>query len=180
GRYGYGLPSSAVSLAKRYTVYSKATGEAWHSVTVDIDALAEAANDLKKTEKLLSPKTTTLPKWLFTDKDSINVEALESGTIVVLEDLDRLKKLNGWITAKTMRTKLIQHFSVIYRHWIPERRIIVDDAQVQPVDPLFLMEHARFFDETSVRAKRVDTRTFEVETSRGTKGIVKIRASVLP
>src|SRR5712691_5437570 len=56
GRYGYGLPSSAVSLAKRYTVYSKATGSAWHAVTVDIDELADAAGDIEKTEKLLAAK----------------------------------------------------------------------------------------------------------------------------
>src|SRR5262245_52940356 len=30
GRYGYGLPSAAVSLAKRYSVYSRVTGGDWH------------------------------------------------------------------------------------------------------------------------------------------------------
>lgn len=54
GRYGYGLPSSAVSLAKRYTVYSKANGSEWHAVTVDIDELAAAAGDIEKTEALLT------------------------------------------------------------------------------------------------------------------------------
>ena len=43
GRYGYGMPSSLVSLGKRYTVYSKANGTKWHAVTVDIDELADAA-----------------------------------------------------------------------------------------------------------------------------------------
>ena len=56
----------------------------------------------------------------------------------------------------------------------------MDGALVQAVDPLFLMEHARFYDETPVRAERVEARTFEVETSRGTTGRVSVRASVLP
>jgi hypothetical protein len=177
GRYGYGLPSSAVSLAKKYSVYSKARSGEWHKVTVDIDALAEAANDPKKTEALLASKPSKLPKWLSSNEE---VTTLPSGTIVVLEDLDRLKKQPGWITTKTLQAKLLQRFGVIYRHWLPNPQIHVDGIEVQPVDPLFLMEHGRHFDETSVRAIRLDTRTFEVEPSHGTKGAIKIRASVLP
>jgi len=64
GRYGYGLPSSAVSMAKRYTVYSKTAEGAWHSVTVDIDELAAAASDIKRTEEILTAAPAKLPKWL--------------------------------------------------------------------------------------------------------------------
>src|SRR5438309_4257878 len=56
GRYGYGLPSAAVSLAKRYTVYARAPKGEWHAVTVDIDELAASAGDIDKTRELLSPK----------------------------------------------------------------------------------------------------------------------------
>jgi hypothetical protein len=108
------------------------------------------------------------------------VSDLESGTIIVLEDLDRLRSLPGWIKVDTLKTKLLQYFGVIYRHWVPEHRIFVDGTEVQAVDPLFLMEHGRFYSETSVRAERVDTRTFEIETPSGKKGKVSIRASLLP
>jgi hypothetical protein len=183
GRYGYGLPSSAVSLAKRYSVYSKANGREWHAVTVDIDELAAAAGDIEKTEALLTARPAKLPGWVIKsakDDDALDLATLRSGTVIVFEDLDRLKRLSGWIKAETMRTKLLQQFGVIYRHWIPERRIVVDGVAVQAVDPLFLLEHARFFDETPIRAQRVEARTFEVETARGTTGTVTIRASVLP
>lgn len=182
GRYGYGLPSSAVSIAKRYSVYSKAKGGKWHSVTVDIDELADAAGDIKKTEALLTPKAASLPAWLKTapGADSLDLTASQSGTVIVLEDPDRLRQSSGWIKADTLRTKLLQHFGVIYRHSIPERRIFVNGVAAEAVDPLFLMEHGRHYDETSVRAQRVQARTFEVATSRGTKGTVTIRASVLP
>jgi hypothetical protein len=177
GRYGYGLPSSAVSLAKKYSVYSKVRGGEWHKVTVDIQALADAASDLKKTEALLSSKPTKLPKWISTLD---GVADQPSGTVILLEDLDRLKKQPGWIMTKTLQSKLLQHFGVIYRHWLPNPQIYVDGAEVQVVDPLFLMEHGRYFDETSVRAIRIDTRTFEVETSQRSKGTIRIRASLLP
>lgn len=183
GRYGYGLPSSAVSLGKRYTVYSKPAGGEWQAVTVDIDELAAAAGDSKKTEDLLNAKPAKLPTWIAKaakGDDKLDLATLRSGTVIVIEELDRLSRLPGWIKVDTLRTKFLQHFGAIYRHWIPERRIFVDGVEAQAVDPLFLMEHARFFDETPVRAQRVEARTFEVETVRGTTGTVSIRASLLP
>ena len=180
GRYGYGLPSSAVSMAKRYTVYSKTAGGSWHSVTVDIDELAAAANDIKRTEQLLTAAPAKLPKWLVDAEDKLDLKKLTTGTVVVLEELDRLRSLSGWIMAKTLEAKLLQHFGVIYRHWLGDCRLFVNGTRALPVDPLFLMEHGRFFDETEVSAIRVETRTFEAETSRGTTGTVTIRAALLP
>lgn len=181
GRYGYGLPSSAVSIAKRYTVYSKTANGDWHSVTVDIDELAAAAGDINKTEGMLQSKPAKLPKWLLTaDDGGPDLTSLKSGTVVIFEEMDRLRRTVGWITAATLKTKLLQHFGVIYRHFVPERKIIVDGTAVQAVDPLFLMEHARFYKETSVLAQRVETRTIEVESARGVKGKISIRAAILP
>src|SRR6185369_16076845 len=93
---------------------------------------------------------------------------------------DRLRSMGGWIKADVLKSKLLENFGVIYRHWIPERHIFVEGTEVQAVDPLFLMEHGRFYDETPVHAIRVEGRTIEVPTKRGTTGIVRIRASVLP
>lgn len=183
GRYGYGLPSSAVSIACRYTVYSKAPENGWQGVTVDIEQLSAVAGDPGKTEQLLAAKPMEVPAWVVDGAkgaDKLDVGTLKSGTIVVLEDLDRLKTQGGWIKADSLRSKLHQHFGVIYRYWFPERTLLVDGERTEPLDPLFLMEHARFYDETAVRAERVEARTFEVETSRGTTGTVTIRASVLP
>jgi hypothetical protein len=184
GRYGYGLPSSAVSLARRYSVYSKPSGGEWHVVTVDIDELAAASSDAEKTKQLLTAQPAKPPSWVLhggNDADELEMDKLKSGTVIVFEDMDRLKKLSGWIKADTLRTKLLQHFGVIYRHWFPERKIYVDGVAAQAADPLFLMEHGRFFDETAVRAEKFKTKmAFEVETSRGTKGTVTITASVLP
>lgn len=183
GRYGYGLPSSSVSLAKRYTVYAKAPESEWHAVTVDIDELSAAAADPEKTQQLLTPKKAQVPNWVIKaakGEDKFDIAKADSGMVVVLEDLDRLNRLNGWIKSDTLKAKLLQHLGVIYRHFIPEKRLAVDGTIAQAVDPLFLMEHARLYDETVVRAERVESRTFEVETSTGGKGKVRIRASVLP
>lgn len=183
GRYGYGLPSSSVSLAKRYTVYAKAPESDWHAVTVDIDELSAAAGDPEKTQELLSPKPASVPEWVIKaakGDDKYDLAKAESGLVIVLEDLDRLNCLNGWIRTDTLKAKLLQHLGVIYRHFIPEKRLAVDGTVAQAVDPLFLMEHARLYDETSIRAERVESRTFEVESSTGEVGKIRIRASMLP
>lgn len=183
GRYGYGLPSSAVSIAKRYTVFAKAPGQEWYSVTVDIEQLAAHAGDMEKTQDLLTAKKSTLPNWVIaagTGDDKLDLTKLESGVVIVLEDLDRLSKLNGWIKSETLTTKLLQHFGVIYRRFIPEKKIYVNGQLAQAVDPLFLMEHARFFGETPIQAEPVETRVIEAEGADGAKGKVRVRASLLP
>lgn len=181
GRYGYGMPSSLVSIGRRYSVYSKANGTKWHAVTVDIEELADAANDPKRTEQLLTARPAELPAWVVKSEDKIPLEKLKSGTVIVIEDLDRLRQQGGWIKVETLRAKLLRNFGVIYRNWIPDRRVFVQGEEAQAIDPLFLMEHGRFFNETPVLARSWETRGgIEVETSRGTKGEIRIRASLLP
>ena len=41
GRYGYGLPSAAVGIGRRFTVYSLPNGGTINSVTVDVDGISE-------------------------------------------------------------------------------------------------------------------------------------------
>jgi hypothetical protein len=176
GRYGYGLPSACVSICQRYTVYSKITGGDWHAVVVDIHELAKVSSDLAATGKMLQPRPLTPPSWVGGSVQALDPGKMESGSVIVLESMDRL----NWRTAKALDAKLKELFGVIYRHWIPSPRFTVNGVDVEPVDPLFLMENGKFHDETPVRAHRVDARSFDVETSRGTKGRVAIRASYLP
>lgn len=196
GRYGFGLPSASVSMAKRYTVYSKTKGApTWSAVTVDLEQLADAAEDVKKIEKLLEPHAAELPSWVVdyrgtgdttTRPMEIDVAGLPSGTVVVLEDIDRLRakagftKDSNWVLTKIAKGKLLEHFGLIYRHWLHERRIVVDGVIAQAVDPLFLMPDGRYYAETSVMAKQVYEHAFEVPTESGESGVVRIRAALLP
>jgi len=178
GRYGYGLPSSAVSFCKLYTVYSKTKGGEWHAVRVDIDELAAAASNFEKTNQLLKPRREDPPAWVAEKSEHFDFATFESGTVIIHENLDRLCR--GWSKTATIKTKLLQRFGVNYRHWLPSPKIVVDDTVADPVDPLFLMENGRYYDATSVMAQRFETKAFEVESERGTKGWVKIRAAYLP
>ena len=71
GRYGYGLPSSAVSFCKVYTVFSKVEGGEWHAVRVDIDELAAAANDIEETNRLLQPQEQEPPAWVMAESGAL-------------------------------------------------------------------------------------------------------------
>ena len=179
GRYGYGLPSAAVSIAKRYTVYSKIAGGEWYAVSVDIEELANMAEKGEQVD-IPAPVEKELPKFVITRKSPIDVQKLKSGTVVVLEELDRMNELPSWKTSSSISAKLLKHLGVIYRHIIPSARIFVNDEEVQIVDPLFLMEAGRFYDENPIMAQPVETKNFETETPSGKKGIVKIRAAWLP
>jgi hypothetical protein len=178
GRYGYGLPSSAVSFCKTYTVYSKVRGGKWYAVRVDTVELAAAASDREKTERLLQPQKQDPPSWAIEKSEHFDPSTFESGTLIVHENLDRLGR--GWAKTATIKPKLLQHFGVNYRHWLPLPKLVVDETVADPVDPLFLMENGSYYDATSVMAERVETKSFEVKTPRGTKGRVKIRAAYLP
>lgn len=181
GRYGYGLPSSCVSIACRYTVYSKIEGSDWHSITVDIEEIVRAGNDITKIAKLMVPVPCALPSWLDkTTENGVNLTNSASGTVIVLENLDRLRKLPGWTLVKSLSDRLLKKFGLIYRHWLTDVTIMVDGRKVEAIDPLFLMSHARFVNETPVVAKKVAERAFEVTNFEGKTGNIRIRASLLP
>lgn len=178
GRYGYGLPSSAVSLARRYTVYSKERGGRWHGLTIDLDALAEQARD----GEVDIPEPGPLEPPEFVRAHVLGrgaaVGDFASGTAVVLETLDRLP--SGWVQTAALRDKLKKQLGVVYRHLIPGVRLFVHGDGVEAVDPLFLLEHGRFFRETPILAQAVKTNHFEVELTNGERGQVRLRAAFLP
>lgn len=176
GRYGYGLPSSAVSFCTRYTVYSKVKDAEWHAVTVDIDELSQVSGDVEATNGLLMPKKRLPPAWAVEQMKHSNPGEWKSGTIVVHEKLDR----PTWKTSDTLKSKLLRHLGVVYRTWLPTPKLIVDESIVDPVDPLFLMEQARYVADNPVKAEKVETDVIEVATRDKRKGRVRIRASYLP
>lgn len=180
GRYGYGLPSAAISMAKRYTVYSKVEGGEWYSVTVDIEELGAMAERGEKVD-MPRPQKAELPQFVRKQKEPIGIDKMLSGTIIVLEELDRLKAMQGWTLADAIKSKLLQEFGVVYRHIVPHQvRIYVEGTEVQVVDPLFLMESGRYYDETPVRARPMECPSFETTTQAGRTGRVRIRASWMP
>lgn len=178
GRYGYGLPSSCVSMGKRYTVFSATKGAEWSKVTVD---LAEIERHFTKgnVQRITVPEaeSTDLPAWITAALGKQRIQ-LEHGTVVVIEEIDRL---TYW-TAQNLREFLLQHFGVTYRNYLRQIDLFVDGTKVEPIDPLFITPGFRYYDLDDDRAQAQEPLEIEVK-GRETKapiGVIKVRFAYMP
>lgn len=179
GRYGYGLPSSAVSIGRRFTIVSKVTGGQLFAVTLDLDALdagkyRNSAGDVV----LPSARRARLPAFINEYLRRTFPEGWHSGTIVVIEKLDRL----DWATTLGMRTNLVRHFGVTYHKLAKETAIHVDGHRVLPIDPLFLTPECEFFLLDEDRAQSLDRIDIKVRNpaAPGQEGQISLRYAWLP
>jgi hypothetical protein len=180
GRYGYGLPSACVSTGRRYTVYSRQSGGEWYAVTIDIDAIS--AGDYTSTEgDVIVPEAVTavLPRFVQEHiKKSYTGGDLKSGTVIVIERLDKL----SWKTAGSLQENLLRHFGVVYHNMRADLDIWVNDKQVEPIDPLFVTPGFRWYDLDEERAHALDPIVIDVKNpdTRAIEGQITIRMSYMP
>lgn len=179
GRYGYGLPSSAVSQGRRFTVVSRIDDGPFWAVTVDLDEIAEGKFIENGRVQIPPPVTAELPEFVTNYAD----ETFPGGsaalrTVILWEKLDRL----SFTRSEYLENHLLETFGITYRNQLRNLNIIVNGKAVEPVDPLFLTEGARHFDYDQDRAEALEPVTFEVrdQETRESKGTVKVRFSVMP
>ena len=178
GRFGFGLPSASVSIAREYTVYSwTRDGEGIYAASFGTEAL-RAGKYRSRDGRTMVPDAVAakLPDWVSTYIDKSFPGGLpDSGTVVVLRQLDRLL----WKTTKVLREKLADHIGVVYRNYLRTLSIAIHERAVEPVDPMFLMSGARF---VKGDAEELPPASFEVKDpeSGHSLGTVKIRYSHLP
>lgn len=135
GRYGYGLPCSCVSLGRRFKVFSRVAGEALFAVELDLDAIAagrytDGAGDIVVPEAY----PADFPPFVEQHIASVYPEGFISGTVVVVDKLDRLE----WTTSQGLRENFCRQFGVTYHKLRGEAALFVDGTFVNPIDPLFL------------------------------------------
>lgn len=183
GRYGFGLPSAAAAIARRFTVYSRTAGEPWHRVHIDIDAVADHQFTDEDGIVVTPPaEPADLPAWVTDTTGPLN-----SGTVIVLDGLDRLS--TGYVQSSSFRKKILNHLGLVYRGILRETLIAVTDTaggtttKVSPVDPLFLTPDARFYDENDVLAEALPEARFVVSNPSDPErptGAVRVRFSYMP
>jgi hypothetical protein len=176
GRYGYGLPCSTLSIGKRFAVISKLTGGSPKQVTLDIDDL----NDGKYTDSegdtiIPSPCDAHIPKFVSEFIELVYPDGWESGTVVLIEKLDRL----DWSTTTGFSKQLDRRFSVTYHKLLASTLISIDGNPISPADPLFLDPSHALFQIDDDRAVALEPVSLEVATSTGTAKIL-LRYSYLP
>jgi hypothetical protein len=162
GRYGMGLPNSSMSQALRVTVY---TWGAKHGKVLAsyLDLEEIAAGTMTEVPK---PERVARPTF---------INGYESGTAVTWSRCDRLDARR----ISTLERKLAFSLGRRFRHFLWSGvRIAVNGELVQPIDPLFLNQEARFNGATEFVALER-----EVAVTPGdprATSVVRVRFSELP
>lgn len=179
GRYGYGLPSSAISQGHRYTVYSQVEGGDLWAVTIDIDEIAEG--QYTNADGLIvvpEPRKAKLPIFVKKYIEEHLAGAWAHGTLVVMEKLDKLDRT----TTKGLHAFLMEHFGVTYHKLRGDFEILVNGEVVQPIDPLFITPGYRYYDLDEQRAEALEPIVIDVKDAqtKEVKGKMTVRLSYMP
>ncbi len=137
GKYGFGLPTACISMSKKYHVYSKISEGDWHKVTFDFTSI-EGSNEPDLSKLLSKPQKTKLPDVLKSRSrlGKIDVNNLKSGTIIHLENLDRIKP----VALDKLTNDLLSDFGETYTSFLQGTKMFVNDTPVTPCDPLFVSQ----------------------------------------
>jgi hypothetical protein len=179
GRFGYGLPSAAVSQGRRFSVFSR-TGDAdFYSVSLDVDEISEGKYIRNGRVTVPRPRRAVLPEWVKeTAAEDFPGGLSKVRTVVLIENLDRLT----WKTMRTLERNLLEHFGITYRNFLREVEVVVNGKVTEPLDPLFTTAGARFWDFDDDKAEPFDPIEFDVKDAddRRSQGTVKVRFSYMP
>lgn len=129
GRFGMGLPNSAVSHARRLDVFSwRSKGRCLHTY-LDVDEIAQGAM-----YAIPEPASKPLPDWAALD-------APRSGTLVIWSRCDRLPYRKASTIAEKLRLPLGQTYRCVLQKGVT---ISVNGAEIPAVDPLFRLPLGEF------------------------------------
>jgi hypothetical protein len=176
GRFGYGLPCAAVSIGRRFTIYSKTKGHRLHAVSLDVDAVASSSGLASRKIAIPAAQPAILPPFLRRAIRQAHPAGWRAGTIIVIDNLDRL----DWSTASGLKRNLIRRFGVTYHKLLSATRLTIDETAVRPIDPLFLNPDAELIDLDEDRAVALDPVSFKLHTSEGRIGEVVLRYAWIP
>ena len=171
GRFGLGLKTASFSQARRLTVVSLTAGGTSTLRRWDLDYLAQPHVKGWQLLKSAHPETGSRV-------DEISERGLESGTVVLLENLDRLFSLatdepddvaeNHWVSEIA---RVREHLQMVFHRFISDRSksgfsIYLNGDQLEPWDPFCSYEHA--------------TQPEPEDSNRDLGGIVRVKGFVLP
>tara|TARA_A100001015_G_scaffold120891_1_gene134037 strand:- start:1106 stop:2983 length:1878 start_codon:yes stop_codon:yes gene_type:complete len=181
GKYGYGLPSASLSIAKKYTIYSKVKGGDWNKIVFDITKL-ETTEKPSLDDIRSIPEKCDLPKFIksFEGKNLV-ADKLESGTIIHYEELDKISPT----TMNTLKHNLMDDFGQTYFKLLTTTKMYVDNQEVKAVDPCFATPGAYGYEDSSMNNLKVaddqyHEMTSEIKDDENNLHEIQIRWSRLP
>lgn len=177
GRFGMGLPCSAISIGTRYTIYSATSSTKLHSVSVDLSEVAEQG----PTYKMPIPKESSLPNWIaekLNNSPNWEQDGLSRGTAIVIEKVDRL----SWSHINNLVDNLVYQLGILYRDYLTDTKMFVEDIQIDPIDQMFSTPGMAGYEELNDpdKAEILPSITETYRGDDGKSGEVTIRYSRLP
>jgi hypothetical protein len=178
GKYGYGLPSSSVSQCQRVEVYSIVESGEWHRAYLDINEIREGEWNHGNRIQMPRPERVDPPEYVLDYLQDAYDGGYTHGTVVLWKDCDRL----DYVRRSALKSSLLTDLGVIYRNFLRNMSMSVDGEDVQPCDPLFLTEGARYFDLDEDRAVALPSVTIDVNDKKTGDfvGQMRVRYSRLP
>lgn len=159
GRFGFGLPNASINQTRRVEVYTRTDpSQPWICAILDINYDKMGKEEFRTGLVTVDePAEAELPEYVVEYLSSKSID-LSTGTIVNWVKPDRLTARSG----ASLRKLLMDDFGVVYRYLLPQFKLLVDGSRVDPLDPLFLTPHARFFlpPEEGGAIKTLDKRLF--------------------
>lgn len=161
GKYGMGLVTASLSIARNTRVLTRANGKLLKSV-VDLDEMIST----NSFEKILCEADTQDSK-LF----AAFIAAKSTGTLVVLTKCDNIKNSNLTIFRNILRLKLAQ----TYRYYLQSgKKIYLNGDLVELRDPLMLDEGSEIFSDETFEV------SFERLDGKLVSDTMRVRVALLP
>lgn len=136
GKFGFGLPNASINQTRLVEVYTRVAG-ATAITRTRLDVRQVQQHGLQSIEP---PVEADLPDFVQTYLDRKGLQ-FEHGTVVVWVEPDRL----SYRRAPMLKEHLVDDFGVTYRMLLDRTDLWVEGVKIEPIDPLFLTEGARFF-----------------------------------
>ena len=136
GKFGFGLPNASINQTRLVEVYTK---------VADADVITKTCLDVRLVQQhglqTIAPAVEAdLPTFVQTYLDRKGLQ-FEHGTVVVWVEPDRLT----YRRAPMLKEHLVDDFGVTYRMLLGRTELWVEGVKIEPIDPLFLTEGARYF-----------------------------------
>jgi hypothetical protein len=120
-----------------------------------------------------------MPEWVL-KTIATTFKSLEHGTAVVVSKID-IERLT-YPKLHRLKEFLLQQLGVTYRNFLRTVDIYVGDTKVEPIDPLFITEGFKFYDEDEDRAEALPPLVLDVKTAdkKEVAGQVRVRFAYMP
>jgi hypothetical protein len=178
GRFGFGLPSAAISMTNNYEVFSKRKEGKLHSVDVNIENIINLELKNEDITKSLTAVEKEFPDFI---KQYLAEEELEfdQGSIILIKKPDSLT--TGYWTEQSFYRNMMEHIGIVYRNYLRDCEIYLNRKLVLATDPLFLSSGARFYDiKNNIFAEKTGEQEIIVSNENGKEGKIRLRFAKIP